>query len=239
MQESTTPSIVISASGMATGGRVLHHLARALPDARNTVLFAGYQAAGTRGRAAQGRRRSSRASTARTCRCARDIEAIDSMSAHADANEIMRWLGGFTRPPALTCLVHGEPGPDGHAQGAHRTRAGLDREDAGASGENRDSDGHAGTCSNRSTTPRSCSTTRTGSTSLPLDQKILTWHLYQAALAGRDIYYDQRYRHCARDARDPRGDPDASRAGIERRGRSPRFGATRSCSGSTPARTTA
>jgi metallo-beta-lactamase family protein len=39
------------------------------------------------------------------------IESIDSMSAHADANEIMRWLGGFTRPPALTCLVHGEPGP--------------------------------------------------------------------------------------------------------------------------------
>ena len=48
-----------------------------------------------------------------------------------------------------------------------------------------------------------------GFRALPLDQKILAWHLYQAALAGRDIYYDQRYGHCARDARDARRDPDA------------------------------
>jgi metallo-beta-lactamase family protein len=110
VQESTQPSIVISASGMATGGRVLHHLARALPDARNTVLFAGYQAAGTRGRQLKDGARSSRIHGQEVPVRAR-IESMDSMSAHADAGEIMRWLRGFARPPSLTCLVHGEPGP--------------------------------------------------------------------------------------------------------------------------------
>jgi metallo-beta-lactamase family protein len=110
VQEAKEAAVIISSSGMATGGRVLHHLRRVLPDARNTVLFAGYQAAGTRGRALK--------EGARTTRIHGDditvlaqIESLDSMSAHADANEIMRWLGGFTRPPALACLVHGEPGP--------------------------------------------------------------------------------------------------------------------------------
>jgi metallo-beta-lactamase family protein len=110
VQESRRPSIVISASGMATGGRVLHHLERLLPDAKNTVLFAGYQAAGTRGRALL-----DGAATVhihgRDIPVAARIEGLDSMSAHADAGEILRWLGGFHRPPALTCLVHGEPSP--------------------------------------------------------------------------------------------------------------------------------
>jgi metallo-beta-lactamase family protein len=105
---SRLPAIVISSSGMATGGRVLHHLKAALPDRRNTVLLVGFQAAGTRGR--------SLVDGAPTLRIhGQDIpvhahvEKIDSMSAHADADEIMRWLGGFTRPPRLTFLVHGEP----------------------------------------------------------------------------------------------------------------------------------
>lgn len=110
VQESGQPSIVISASGMATGGRVLHHLARTLPDARNTVLFAGYQAAGTRGRALKDGARFTRIHGQDVPVRAR-IEAIDSMSAHADSNEIMRWLQQFKRPPKLTCLVHGEPAP--------------------------------------------------------------------------------------------------------------------------------
>jgi metallo-beta-lactamase family protein len=110
VQESRAASIVISSSGMATGGRVLHHLARALPDPRNTVLFAGYQAAGTRGRALKDGARFTRIH-GQEIPVAAKIVAIDSMSAHADANEILRWLGGFKRPPALTCLVHGEPGP--------------------------------------------------------------------------------------------------------------------------------
>ena len=110
LQESQSPSIVISSSGMATGGRVLHHLARALPDSRNTVVFAGYQAAGTRGRSLREGAKSTRIHGQDVAVHAH-IEAIDSMSAHADCNEIMRWLGGFTTPPSLTCLVHGEPGP--------------------------------------------------------------------------------------------------------------------------------
>jgi len=110
VQESKEPALVISASGMATGGRVLHHLRRALPDARNTVLFAGYQAAGTRGRALKEGAKTTRIHGEDVPAHAR-IESLDSMSAHADANEIMRWLGGFTRPPAVTYLVHGEPEP--------------------------------------------------------------------------------------------------------------------------------
>ncbi|MEW6323059.1 MAG: MBL fold metallo-hydrolase [Acidobacteriota bacterium] len=102
------PMIVISASGMATGGRVLHHLQAALPDPANTVLFVGYQAAGTRGRALiegasqvkiHGRHVPVRARIAK----------LNSMSAHADANEILRWLRTFPKPPQMTYLVHGEP----------------------------------------------------------------------------------------------------------------------------------
>jgi metallo-beta-lactamase family protein len=108
VQESTEPAVVISASGMATGGRVLHHLARALPDARNTIVFAGYQSVGTRGRQLRDGARFTRIHGQDVPVHAR-IESIDSMSAHADADEIMRWLGHFKQPPALTCLVHGEP----------------------------------------------------------------------------------------------------------------------------------
>ena len=105
---SRQPAIVIASSGMATGGRVLHHLAAGLPNPRNTVLFVGYQAAGTRGRllvdgAVVIKMKGRDVAVAAT------IEHIDSMSAHADAGEIMRWLSGFTAPPAMTYLVHGEP----------------------------------------------------------------------------------------------------------------------------------
>jgi metallo-beta-lactamase family protein len=110
VQESTHPAIVISASGMATGGRVLHHLTRALPDKRNTILFVGYQSAGTRGRSIRDGAHMTRIH-GQEIPIHAQVESIDSMSAHADANEIMRWLGGFTRPPAVTCLVHGEPAP--------------------------------------------------------------------------------------------------------------------------------
>jgi metallo-beta-lactamase family protein len=110
VQESKESAIVISASGMATGGRVLHHLQRALPDPANTILFSGYQSAGTRGRALKDGAKFTRIHGEDVPVRAR-IEALDSMSAHADANEIMRWLGGFKKAPALTCLVHGEPGP--------------------------------------------------------------------------------------------------------------------------------
>ena len=87
---------------------MLHHLKAALPDARNTVLFAGYQAAGTRGRRLVDGEKSIKIHGEWVPVAAR-IEHLDSMSAHADANEIMRWLGGFTAPPKQTFIVHGEP----------------------------------------------------------------------------------------------------------------------------------
>jgi metallo-beta-lactamase family protein len=110
VQESDEVSIVISSSGMATGGRVLHYLNHSLPDPRNTVLLAGFQAEGTRGRQLKDGASLVKIHGQMVPVRAR-IEALDSMSAHADSNEIMRWLGGFKRPPTLTCLVHGEPGP--------------------------------------------------------------------------------------------------------------------------------
>ena len=105
---SRTPAIVISSSGMAEGGRVLHHLKAALPDARNTVLFAGYQGVGTRGRRLVDGEKSVKIH-GEWVEVAATIERIDSMSAHADAGEIMRWLKGFTRAPRQTFIVHGEP----------------------------------------------------------------------------------------------------------------------------------
>jgi metallo-beta-lactamase family protein len=105
---SRQPSIVIASSGMATGGRVLYHLAAGLPSPKNTVLFVGYQAAGTRGRALMDGARTVRIK-GRDVPVAARIEVIDSMSAHADGNEIMRWLSSFSAPPSATYLVHGEP----------------------------------------------------------------------------------------------------------------------------------
>ena len=100
--------IVIAGSGMATGGRVLHHLRKHLPDERATVLVSGYQAAGTRGR-----KRLEGAQTRRMFgedvpgRC--HVEALDGFSARADRNDLLRWLRGFARPPKALHVVHGEP----------------------------------------------------------------------------------------------------------------------------------
>jgi metallo-beta-lactamase family protein len=107
---SHTSAIVISASGMATGGRVLYHMQAALPNKKNTILFVGYQAAGTRGRQLVEGAREVRIK-GQTVNVAARIERIDSMSAHADSEEILRWLGEFPKPPRMTYLVHGEPEP--------------------------------------------------------------------------------------------------------------------------------
>ena len=102
------PVIIISASGMATGGRILHHLTQRLPDPRTTVLLVGFQAAGTRGRAlkegATALRMFGQEVPVRAV-----VECIDALSAHAGQDEILRWLDGFERPPRATYLVHGEP----------------------------------------------------------------------------------------------------------------------------------
>ena len=105
---SRLPSIVISSSGMATGGRVLNHLKAALPNPANTILFSGFQAAGTRGRKLVDGEREVKIH-GRMVPVAARIEKLESMSAHADAVELVRWLGHFRRPPGQTCLVHGEP----------------------------------------------------------------------------------------------------------------------------------
>jgi metallo-beta-lactamase family protein len=102
------PSIVISASGMATGGRVLHHLAAGLSDPRNTVLFVGFQAAGTRGRnLIEGATQIKM--FGRYVPVQARIEKLNAMSAHADAGEIIQWLRTFPAAPGVTYLVHGEP----------------------------------------------------------------------------------------------------------------------------------
>jgi metallo-beta-lactamase family protein len=109
LTRSKMPAIIISSSGMATGGRVLHHLRAALPDPRNTVLLVGFQAEGTRGRRLVDGEKTLRIHGIDVPVNAR-VELIDSMSAHADSGEIMRWLRGFKAPPRRTFLVHGEPG---------------------------------------------------------------------------------------------------------------------------------
>ncbi len=102
------PLIIISASGMATGGRVLHHLERCLPDYRNTILFVGFQAAGTRGQAIQSGARAVKMYGHEVNVRAR-IETIENLSAHADYGEILGWLKKFKHGPRRTFLVHGEP----------------------------------------------------------------------------------------------------------------------------------
>lgn len=107
LTQSKMPAIVISSSGMATGGRVLHHLKAALPDSRNTVLTVGYQAEGTRGRQLIDGARTVKIH-GETIPVNAHVEQIESMSAHADSGEILRWLGGFSRPPKTAFIVHGE-----------------------------------------------------------------------------------------------------------------------------------
>ena len=102
------PMVIISASGMATGGRVLHHLERCLPDHRNTILFVGFQAAGTRGQAIQSGAKAVKMYGHEVHVQAR-IESIENLSAHADYGEILAWLKRFSKAPGRTFLVHGEP----------------------------------------------------------------------------------------------------------------------------------
>ena len=103
-------SIVIASSGMATGGRVLRHLAATISSPKNTVLFVGYQALGTRGRLLVDGANEIKL-LGRIYPVAARVERIDSMSAHADAAEIMRWLSGFSGAPRITYLVHGDTAP--------------------------------------------------------------------------------------------------------------------------------
>jgi metallo-beta-lactamase family protein len=102
-----SPCVIISASGMATGGRVLHHLAQRLPDARNAVLLVGYQAEGSRGRALESGAKFVRL-FGEEVPVRAEILQLDQLSAHAGRSELLRWLSGFAAPPRMTFLVHGE-----------------------------------------------------------------------------------------------------------------------------------
>lgn len=102
------PKVIISASGMATGGRILHHLKSYAPDPRNTIVISGFQAPGTPGATLVAGADELRIH-GRNVPILAEVEEISMLSAHADSNELMQWLQGFKRPPRKTFLVHGEP----------------------------------------------------------------------------------------------------------------------------------
>jgi metallo-beta-lactamase family protein len=108
INDSKYPCIIVSSSGMVTGGRILHHLAQRLPDPKNVVVFIGFQAPGTRGFTIK--------SGAPEVKIFGDmvpirakIEVFEEFSDHADTPELLKWLHTFTRKPSATYLVHGEP----------------------------------------------------------------------------------------------------------------------------------
>jgi metallo-beta-lactamase family protein len=113
------PCIVVSASGMATGGRVVHHLAHQLPDPRNTVVLTGYQAVGTRGRQLLDGVRELKMH-GRYVPVRAEVVDVPTFSVHADADEILAWLSRASEPPQVAYVVHGEP--SGSAALARRIR---------------------------------------------------------------------------------------------------------------------
>ncbi|MBB5442393.1 MULTISPECIES: MBL fold metallo-hydrolase RNA specificity domain-containing protein [unclassified Paraburkholderia] len=102
------PMVIIAGSGMATGGRVLHHLRLYASDPRNTIALVGYQAAGTRGAALAAHEPSIKL-FGEYVRVRANVESISSLSAHADYHELLTWLSSLTDAPAHTFVTHGEP----------------------------------------------------------------------------------------------------------------------------------
>jgi metallo-beta-lactamase family protein len=116
------PKVILAASGMATGGRVLHHLAQALPDHRNMVILTGHQAPGTRGALlAQGA--TSLRMHGQDIPVRAEVVTLTSASAHADASQLLAWLHAMPQPPQQVFVVHGEP----QAADALRQRIEADR----------------------------------------------------------------------------------------------------------------
>jgi metallo-beta-lactamase family protein len=104
------PKIILSASGMATGGRVLHHLKSFIGDPNSAVIFTGFQARGTRGEALVNGADYIRMH-GRDFEVKADIHQLDMLSAHADSREILEWLKSYNHGPNQTFLTHGEPEP--------------------------------------------------------------------------------------------------------------------------------
>src|ERR1051325_10310761 len=103
-----TPCVIISASGMVSGGRVLHHMVQRMPDAKNAVILAGFQAEGTRGRALQEGAKTLNI-FGQAVPVGAEIVEMGQFSAHAGKSELLRWLSALPAPPKQTYLTHGEP----------------------------------------------------------------------------------------------------------------------------------
>lgn len=108
LNETNGPMIIISASGMATGGRVVHHLKAFAPNPKNTILFVGFQGAGTRGAAMLDGAESIKIH-GQYVPIHANVEYLPNLSAHADYAEILDWLEGFESAPKATFITHGEP----------------------------------------------------------------------------------------------------------------------------------
>jgi metallo-beta-lactamase family protein len=108
LDQMRTPAVILAASGMATGGRVLHHLKALAPNPLNTLLIPGFQAGGTRGAQIIAGAPSVRIH-GKDVPIRAEVVPMETLSAHADADEIIEWLRGFKRPPKHTYVVHGEP----------------------------------------------------------------------------------------------------------------------------------
>ena len=125
LNDTPGPMIVVAASGMCEGGRILHHLIHGLHDAKNTVLFVGFQGEGT-----LGRRLREGAETVRilgeTVRSRAEIAGLDGFSAHADQRELSSWAAALDPAPARIFLVHGEPASADVLAGVLRERIGCD-----------------------------------------------------------------------------------------------------------------
>jgi metallo-beta-lactamase family protein len=102
------PAIIVSASGMATGGRVVHHIETFAPDPANTILFVGYQAMGTRGAALVGGAREVRMH-GRWVPVRAEVAMLEGLSSHADRDELLAWLGALPHAPRRVFVTHGEP----------------------------------------------------------------------------------------------------------------------------------
>lgn len=119
------PAVIISSSGMVTGGRVLHHLAQRLPDPRNLVLFIGFQAPGTRGYAIKSKSEEVKI-FGDFVPIRAQIAALEQFSDHADPPELLQWLHTFRNRPASTYLVHGEPDASGQLRDLMTRELGWD-----------------------------------------------------------------------------------------------------------------
>jgi len=116
------PCIIVSASGMAAGGRVVHHLKHLLPDPRNSVVLVGFQAVGTRGRSLQDGATELKMH-GRYVPVRAEVATVEGFSVHADSDDLVGWLRSAPRPPEVVYLVHGEP--EASAALAARVRAEL------------------------------------------------------------------------------------------------------------------